>query len=252
MDELLGISQVARALGVSPARVRQLIDQGDLPAQRIGRIWIVDSDSVRQRSEVNIAHGRPYASRQVWRMGVLADLAAHDDEGAEFRRAVGPQAHWRLRHYLADLANEPDPPQVAWRLRGRSSDVLDRYAHPSVLARLVDDPRLVLSGAHAAVRHGSNLVPDAYVDAYVDRADVENVADDHGLIDSVGAVNVRLRVLDEPPDWWQSLQRADDVGSVAPRLLVLADLSERDEARARLAAAALWSSLRPHLLELAS
>jgi excisionase family DNA binding protein len=198
MVELLDVREAARVLGVGPARVRQLIDQGELEAHRVGRYWAVDPDSVRRRASVNVAHGRPYAPRQVWRMGAMADLAVGNDEGVDvLRKSIRPQARWQLRRYLADLAGDRNPNQVAWRLRSRSDDVLDRYAHPSVLEKLAADPRLVSSGVHAAVLHGSDLVPDDFVDAYVDSADADEVVADYKLIDADDGSNVRLRPVGE-------------------------------------------------------
>lgn len=251
MVELLDIREAARVLGVGSARVRQLIDQGELKAHRLGRYWVVDPDSVRQRASVNVTHGRPYAPRQVWRMGAMADLAVGNDEGMDIlRKSIRPQERWQLRQYLAGLARERNPNQVAWRLRCRSDDVLDRYAHPSVLEKLAADPRLVLSGAHAAVLHGSDLVPDDFVDAYVDSTDVDEVVADYKLIDADDGANLRLGPVGEPLDWWASVCEASEGARVAPLLLVVADLSERDDARAKLAADKLWAGLRRRLAEL--
>lgn len=252
MAQLLDIPKAARALGVSPARVRQLIDQGDLDAQQVGRFWVVDPRSVRDRAAIDVSHGRPIAQRQVWRMAALADLPAASDVGMErFHASVRPQARWRLRHYLAGLADVAEPRDVAWRLRGRADQVLDRYAHPSVIRELLEDDRLVLSGAHGAAHHGSDLVPDPFVDAYVAAEDVAALERDHGLVDVDGSVNARLRVVGEPLAWWRSLDQLDQSPSPAPRLLVIADLSQRDDARAGIAARAMWSDLRSQLHEAA-
>jgi excisionase family DNA binding protein len=44
MTSLLTTSQAAAALGISPRRCRQLIEQGRLPASRVGRDWLIDAN----------------------------------------------------------------------------------------------------------------------------------------------------------------------------------------------------------------
>lgn len=247
----MSVREAAQQLGVSPHRVRQLIDQGDLPARRIGRFWVLDEASVRRRAEVDVVDGRPYAARQVWRLGVLADMIAHghqDDGLVDLDGPIDPQARWQLRHYLDDLLQVADPRDLAWRLRGRADEVVQRYAHPSVLAGLAAERRVVLSGAHAAAARGAPLVPDDAVDAYVDPDDLDALSP-YGLIDVPGDANVHLRVVAHLRQWRPSLRHDEDDGpALAPLLLVVADLSERADARAQQAADQLWSNLRDRLL----
>jgi excisionase family DNA binding protein len=40
-------SQAAARLGVSPIRVRQLIGEGRLPAQKMGRDWLIEEANLR-------------------------------------------------------------------------------------------------------------------------------------------------------------------------------------------------------------
>jgi len=49
---MLTTAQAAAALGISQRRVQELVKAGRLPAQRIGRDWLIapaDLDRVRQR-----------------------------------------------------------------------------------------------------------------------------------------------------------------------------------------------------------
>lgn len=248
----MSVREAAQHLGVSPHRVRQLIDQGDLPARRVGRFWVLDEVAVRHRAEVDVVDGRPYAARQVWRLGVLADMIAHghhDDEPVDLDGPIDPQARWQLRHYLDDLLQVADPRDVAWRLRGRADEVIHRYAHPSVLAGLAADRRVVLSGAHAAAARGAPLVPDDAVDAYVDPDDLDELSAEYGLIDVPGDANVHLRIVAHLRQWRPSLRHDEDDGpALAPLLLVVPDLSQRADARAQQAADQLWSNLQDRLL----
>jgi excisionase family DNA binding protein len=46
---MLGSAEVAKALRVSPQRVRQLLDSGKLPGRKVGRDWLVSREAVEQR-----------------------------------------------------------------------------------------------------------------------------------------------------------------------------------------------------------
>lgn len=252
----MDVREAARELGVSLHRVRQLIAQGDLKAQRVGRFWVLDEASVRRRAEVDVRHGRPYASRQVWRMAAMANALLHEeaggDLGADIRESLSPQARWQLRHYLAGLAEEGEPKNLAWRLRGRADEIVKRYCHPAALAKVARDPRVVLSGSHGAAERGADLVPDDFLDGYLDPVALDEVIHDYGLVEVDDGVNICLRSAAEIRKWRGGLHPAHGDQDVAPLLLVVADLSEREEARASLAAKDLWSQLRHRLRSRAS
>lgn len=56
---MLTTSQAAEALGISPRRVIALIESGDLVAQKVGRQWLVDENSVERRRQTPKLSGRP-------------------------------------------------------------------------------------------------------------------------------------------------------------------------------------------------
>ena len=55
----LSTSEAARMLGVTPRRVTELIRSGLLVAQRSGRSWEVDEESVERRLSGERLRGRP-------------------------------------------------------------------------------------------------------------------------------------------------------------------------------------------------
>ena len=57
----LDVAEAAAQLDVDARQVRRLLAGGDLAGQRIGRVWIVDADSVRERLRQNPVAGRPLA-----------------------------------------------------------------------------------------------------------------------------------------------------------------------------------------------
>jgi excisionase family DNA binding protein len=46
MTDPLSVTQAAARLGITPGRVVQLIARGDLPAERLGRMWLLDPQVV--------------------------------------------------------------------------------------------------------------------------------------------------------------------------------------------------------------
>ena len=56
---MLSTAEAAKLLNISPRRVRALVESGDLKAQRVGRAWLIDEDSARQRANAPVSGGRP-------------------------------------------------------------------------------------------------------------------------------------------------------------------------------------------------
>lgn len=56
---MLSVSESAEILGVSPARVRQLIAAGSLEAKKAGRAWVVPEAAVYNRLSRGPQPGRP-------------------------------------------------------------------------------------------------------------------------------------------------------------------------------------------------
>lgn len=56
---MLSVSQSAALLGVSPSRVRKLIANGALPAQKVGRSWAISEKDVAARLDRRPKAGRP-------------------------------------------------------------------------------------------------------------------------------------------------------------------------------------------------
>lgn len=59
--DLLSTTQAADRLGLTPGRVRQLIDTGQLPATRIGERWAIDARDVDRFARE--PPGRPHHPR---------------------------------------------------------------------------------------------------------------------------------------------------------------------------------------------
>lgn len=53
------VAEASSVLGVKPTRIRQLIKNGVLDAEKIGNTWLIDARSVEARRDANVQAGRP-------------------------------------------------------------------------------------------------------------------------------------------------------------------------------------------------
>lgn len=72
---MLSVSECAQILGVSPARVRQLIANGSLEATKVGRSWVLSEVAVYDRLLKNPLSGRPSSSSADVRSGCAVSSA---------------------------------------------------------------------------------------------------------------------------------------------------------------------------------
>jgi excisionase family DNA binding protein len=77
-DRFLSVSEAARELGVSARRVRQLIEDKELSARRIGNSWAIPSAEIVQRRRHSPSAGRPYEKENIWLIAAVADAAAYE------------------------------------------------------------------------------------------------------------------------------------------------------------------------------
>lgn len=90
----LSVLEAAKRLGVSPARVRQRIDDGSLIAEKVGGRWLVDLDASQPAPA---QRGRPVLPSSVWWSLASAEIAkaalpnpAGVDALSEIQRSIKP------------------------------------------------------------------------------------------------------------------------------------------------------------------
>lgn len=231
----ISVAEAAKRLGVHVQRIHQRIADGSLPAERIGRQWVIDESAVA-RLDRN-SPGRPLSARSAW---ILAALASGDQKIVS---AVAPsdrsRGNARLRHILekASKANgrSPSEDQVAevaaslrFLLRGRADRRVYR-ASPRDLPDLRADDRLSLAGLSLPT---SGISSGDLVEAYIESEHLRPLSNDYLLSDtSHGRANVILHVVKRPANL--------PISSLDPSqnwLLLAVDLAEhqgpREEARA--------------------
>ena len=159
----IAVREAAEQLGVSESRVRQLLASGDLAGRRLGRAWLVSSESVvMMRERGDRPPGRPLGPRRAW---ALLDILAGGDAAW-----LAAPARSQLRARLRGLAGAA-PGQWRAALRGRS-EVLSCQAHPAAIPRLVVHEEVLPAGlAVLAGRPFDLVISEHAVDqAYVDPA----------------------------------------------------------------------------------
>lgn len=217
----MSVSQAALRLGVSPARIRQRVDDGSLVAEKIGGRWLIDLDA---SPSVSAPVGRPVSSRSVWASiaAVQPDFFYGDlhVDAAPLSRSSRDRAIRRLKGAVEERDGDA---LFAW-LANRAERLL-YVAAPSDAEKLRSDSRIVLSG----VSDPRSLLEDPRIlEGYVQVDRVEEVVSEYWLEKPVvgDRPNVVLHVAPIRPS------------SISPMLLA-ADLHEHGGPRERFRASEL-------------
>lgn len=227
--EWLSAAEAAGELGVGERQVRRLVRDGQLPAERLGDVWLVSAAAVRDRARAIPVAGRPLSAPMAWAVLMVVDAAlSAPEESNEFdlERAVAEIADRRVRHRLRSLlAAAPAPDRWAQWLARRASR-RRAWVHPGVLDRLVADVRLRPGGRFAAAAHGAGIAAGPPRRFYVDDNDVDAVlADYQARLDAQGEIELMVIPRDVPA----ALRPV--AGEPVPLAVALADLLESADAR---------------------
>ena len=213
MHDLVGVPEAARELDLHPSRVRSLIADGALRADKVGGRWLVHWDSVTARRRGPMPAGRPLAAHNAWTLLRVAS-------GEQIPEGTDPVALWRMRQALQHQGLVA----VGGRLERRAA-VHRLWALPGELRRLRRDDALVLTGSSAAGALKLELAGPDTVDAYIPAARFDEIVRAHGLSDAPASqANVVLRAV--PDDAWVL-----DGRRIAPEAAVALDLSSYPDPR---------------------
>lgn len=229
MGRQVSVAEAAERLGVTPHRVRQRIEDGSLPAERVGNRWSLDESDLLPLLEGRRV-GRPLSDRSAWAILDLADSSSQAMEAlGRLAASERRRAQQRLSALLTRARDTDDVSDVARVLREMLTNRAARHvlrANDRDLPDLRADDRLILSGLsdqHAEIAGGD------VVEGYVSHADATKLGRDYLLTPAIDRAsrqraNVILHYTDR------------SVPSPAPLLLVAADLADhrspREESRA--------------------
>lgn len=196
----VSVAEAADLLGVSPRRVRQMIDAGRVQARQVGGQWLVEAASLPSSPH----RGRPMAADVAWAM--LAEVAPEH---------FTPDEAYRWRQRRNKLVRDPEPERLL------SSWVASRARRMSFESRgsaaLLEDERVVPSGMSDP---RSEIAAGDIVEGYVRESDLAAVRRAHLLRPGGHRSSVVLHVAEQLPK------------SPVPPLVLAADLAEHDEPRA--------------------
>jgi excisionase family DNA binding protein len=168
--ERLTLQEAASLLGVSRRRVEAMVERGQLPAQRLGRQWVISAPALRSVLNTRTpSRGRPISPRTAWRL-----IEALPKDPSSLRSPGGLDSARR-------------------RLRKRARHV-DVYVHPTLVEELVGDKRIVLSGRRAAAAANAPLDDNDEVDIYVMESEAHDLMAGMAALESEDA-NVHLHVV---------------------------------------------------------
>ena len=157
---VVGVAEAAAELGVSERRVRQMLADGVLAGDRVGRTWVIEPEQLRRIEHRRPEVGRPWSPASAWAVLALADGGDPD---------LSPVERSRARKRLAQGLDG-----VAGRLAARA-ELRQFYAHPSVLDRLAEAPTVVRGGISAVAEHGADLVAVDGFEGYVRAGDLDKL-----------------------------------------------------------------------------
>lgn len=245
----MSVAQAAERLDVKVQRVHQLIADGSLRAERIGRQWVVDEADLARFDRR--PSGRPLSAKSAW---ALALLAGDSNMSYQSVARISPADRSKARARLRELLDESEHLDSRSR-RGRASSLEDVIAKklrlllhsraermsfkvsPRDLEDLRADPRVRLAGVSLP---GSGIASGDIVEGYIAADELEAVVEEFLLSESGHAeANVVLHVPNQsiPMGWVDP----------ANWLVLAADLAEHHRPRELLRAAEVVRNAARHL-----
>ena len=211
------VAEAAAKLNISIVRVRQMIAEGDLSAQRVGQQLFIPRHEVFLQSRLPRQAGRPYDESNAW--DVINDV---ETKRLPFAQLKEGERWYSLR-------------KRAKRLTGSA------YANLLTSGRLDGTPHFV-GGAHAAAAWGAATRPETPPwDIYIRDVDEAATLSRIGFTKVARDPNVTVHVVNSL-NWQKISQRDDDRNvSMVVATLDLADAADRSAEEA-------WNQLETILL----
>jgi len=201
---MMGVSEFASQLGISPGRVRQLIATSRISAHKSGGTWLIDSNQLKLRSLSSRPMSRSMATNFVYLLS-----------GMDWGKNLQPSQKSRINIYLMELKKNNNPALLLapW-LEGFRNDYR-LFINPNDLKVLRNEAKLYVAGVSDK---RSGLVQNNFLEAYIEKRNLKEIIRKYLMVESTN-FNVILRTspikLTKP----------------TPLGLVLADLADHNQSR---------------------
>ncbi len=212
---LIGVTEAAHRLRVSPQRIYQRIADGTLFAARVGNQWAIDETAL---GRVNARLGRPLSERAAWAILALELERVGHSYAPDVMQglSLSPSELSRARKRFSKILSSDEPEELLRAWLPRRAERLIFRASPRDLGAIGSDCHLLVSGlSHAS----SGMTNAGVVEGYIARADLADFIDRHLLIEAPdGRANVFLHVVNmRPPSASLLLVAADLADHYGPR-----------------------------------
>jgi excisionase family DNA binding protein len=201
---MMGVSEFASQLGISPGRVRQLISAKRITATKSGGTWLIDQNQLKLRALSSRPMSKPIATNFIY---LLSDMDWGDN--------LQPSERSRINDYLSELKSNDNPAALlaAWLKAFRTQHKL--HINPIDINSLRVDKRVVPSGVSDK---RSGFSQSEFFEGYIENKNLKDIKRKYLMVES-DSPNVILRTssinLDKP----------------IPVGLLLADLADHNQPR---------------------
>ncbi|MBI2863511.1 MAG: helix-turn-helix domain-containing protein [Chloroflexi bacterium] len=230
-DRWFSVAEAARRLAVSQSRVRSMLRTGILEGEKLDGRWLVDPASVDRRRASGAPVGRCLSALNSWAVLFLA--AGETARATKLMEHLHPWTRSRIRSSL----DNGSIGTLAPRLRRRAT-VRRFRSHPSDLAGILLEPRVLRAGVSAAPDYDLDIVASGIIEVYIPASRLRRLSNKYRLQPSLNP-NVTLHVVEGV---WPFPSSA----KIVPAAVAALDLVEADDERTRRAGRQLLDRLGSH------
>jgi hypothetical protein len=181
----------SESLSLTDRQIRRHAETGELEAQQVGARWLIDADSVRSRSRIEIHAGRPLSAEMCWSLMAIVDAQLLGHHPHDRNAAIDDR---RRRHRVRQLLeNAPDPQRWDFWMR-RRAERSTVWVHPGVLNDVLTDRRVHVSGTTALAAAGLAVSGETGHCVYVSQRDIEASRNEYRAVPSTDGQVVTMVV----------------------------------------------------------